>query len=246
MIERNQEFDPFARLYNRAWGAEYHEQAFPIVERLLLAGLRRGAKVLDVCCGTGQFTARVAQCGFEVHGVDASERMIGFARENAPGVELTVADVRCFSLKRKFDAGYSVFESLNHVPDPEGLGMAFSCTRHHLREGAYFLFDLNREEAFVNYWNDTHAIVEQDSVCALRSHYDEGTRIATCEITAFELEEGCWKRHDFTIRQSCHDVDEVGEQLRRAGFESVTLYDSRDLGMTGEIACARTFFLAQA
>jgi SAM-dependent methyltransferase len=246
VIERNTEFDPFASVYNRSWGAEYHAQAFPIVERLLLSRLTHAAEVLDVCCGTGQFTARVAQLGFHVHGIDASKRMLGYARENAPDVELTVADVRSFSLNRKFDAAYSVFESLNHVPDGEGLTLAFRCVKRHLRAGAAFLFDLNREEAFMNHWNGTHEIVEDDSVCALRSDYDEATRIATCKITAFEREADCWKRTDFAVRQTCHPVEEVTERLRDAGFSSVSLYDSRDAGMRGELACARTFFLAAA
>lgn len=244
MIERNTEFDPFASTYNRGWGAEYHAQAFPVVDKLLLSRLRPGAPVLDVCCGTGQFTARVARSGFQIYGVDASEGMIAFARRNAPGVEFTVADVRSFALDRKFDAAYSVFESLNHVPDLNGLGLAFSNVRRHLRSGAPFLFDLNRHDAFVVYWNDTHAIVEPDHVCALRSNYDEQTRIATCNITAFEQAGNAWKRSDFAVRQTCHNIDEVCSALRTAGFRDVTLYDSRDLCMQGDIAYARTFFLA--
>lgn len=244
-IKRNQEFDPFAEVYNRFWGADYHAQAFPVVEKLLLSRLARGAAVLDVCCGTGQFTARVQDCGFRVHGIDASESMIGYAQRNAPGVELSVADAREFSLGRKFDAAYSVFESLNHVPSRKGLEMAFRCVREHLNRGAAFLFDLNREDAFVAYWNDTHAIVEADAVCALRSNYDESTRAATCEITVFQLRDG-WQRNDFTIRQRCHDVGEVHDSLLAAGFSGVSMHDSRDVGMSGEIACARTFFLATA
>lgn len=245
MAERNAEFDPFAAVYNRFWGAEYHTQAFPIVEKLLLSRLTPGAAVLDVCCGTGQFTARVQQRGFGVHGVDASERMIEYARANAPGAKFTVADARRFSLSSKFDAAYSVFESLNHVPDLAGLTMVFAYVRRHLHKGAEFLFDLNREEAFVTYWNDTHAIVEDDSVCALRSNYDEVTRVGTCNITTFQLDNG-WTRSDFAIRQTCHDVNQVHDRLRDAGFSGVTLYDSSDAGMSGEIARARTFFLATA
>lgn len=246
MIERNTEFDAFASTYNRLWGAEYHAQAFPVVKKLLLSRLRPGASVLDVCCGTGQFTARVEREGFRVHGIDASEGMIRYARQNAPGVAFTVADVRAFALERRFDAAYSIFESLNHVPDMNGLELAFRNVRRHLHANAPFLFDLNREDAFVIYWNDTHAIVQPDHVCALRSSYDERTRIATCNITAFEQAQDAWNRTDFTVRQTCHDIDQAHAALASAGFREATLYDSRDLGMTGDIACARTFFLGFA
>ena len=58
-IERNREYDPFARIYNRHWGADYRIEVLPVVKRLLLARIPAGANVLDVCCGTGQFTEQV-------------------------------------------------------------------------------------------------------------------------------------------------------------------------------------------
>src|SRR5271170_5133986 len=128
-FEPNREYDPFARLYNRHWGADYRIEVTPIVERLLLSRVAAGAAVLDVCCGTGQFTEQIRQLGYEVAGLDASGEMIRYARQNAPGVKFTVADVRDFSLERTFDAAYCIYESLNHVPDIEGLGMAFACIR---------------------------------------------------------------------------------------------------------------------
>ena len=246
MTERNIEFDPFADTYNRHWGAEYHAQAFPILNQLVLSRLAPCAAVLDLCCGTGQFTARVAQRGFDVHGVDASEQMIHHARRNAPQSAFTVADARSFALHTRFDAAYSVFESLNHVPTLEGLEAAFRCVYAHLRPKSPFLFDLNREDAFDIYWNDTHAIVEPDNVCTLRSHYDARTRRAECDITVFDLDRGIWKRRDFTVRQTCHDIRAAHDALARAGFAAISLYDSRDLGMHGDIAYARTFFLAIA
>lgn len=245
-VVRNNEYDPFAKIYNRYWGEDYRAEAFPIVERLLLARLKPRAAVLDVCCGTGQFTDKVHRLGFRMAGLDASAGMIGYARRNAPGVTLTVADVRDFSLRRKFDGAYSVFESLNHVPDMAGLTQAFGRVRKHLKPGAAFLFDLNREEAFILYWNTTDAVVEDDNVCVLRMDYDEQTRTGTCRVAGFENEGAAWTRVDFTVRQTYHEPAAVQDALRDAGFRDVTLYDARDAGMKGAAGYGRTFFLATA
>lgn len=45
-----------------------------------LAGLNRGDRALDVCCGTGDIAIRLAQQGAEVIGLDFSEPMLKVAR----------------------------------------------------------------------------------------------------------------------------------------------------------------------
>ena len=244
-MERNTEYDPFAAIYNRYWGRDYRAQAFPVVNRLLLSRLPGGSEVLDVCCGTGQFTAAVKDHGFSMAGVDASSEMIRFARENAPDVAFTVADAREFSLSKKFDAAYSVFESLNHVPDLAGLKRVFSRIREHLRPNAPFLFDLVGEDGFRDYWNETNAIVDTDQVCVMRSEYDDETHTGRCRVTAF-LRNDTWMRSDFVLKQTCHDLNAVHELLSTGGFSGVSLYDAQDAGMTEDTGYDRTFFLATA
>jgi SAM-dependent methyltransferase len=244
--EYNTEYDPFAAIYNRYWGAEYHNQVLPVLDRLMFSRLPKGASLLDVCCGTGKFTAVVNRCGFSVAGIDASAAMLAYARQNAPGVEFTLADVRSFSLPGKFDGAYSIFESLNHLPDIRSLHSAFLRVRDHLTPGAPFLFDLNREDAFLAQWNQTDALVDSDTVWVTRSHYDEAKRLAVCEVTVFNSVEPGWNRSDFTLRQICHDIDDVSDALSRAGFGNVSLYDAADMGMDEYTGYARTFFLATA
>jgi ubiquinone/menaquinone biosynthesis C-methylase UbiE len=245
VIERNTEFDPLAGTYNRCWGAEYHAQAFPVLQHLLLSKLKPGANVLDVCCGTGQFTRRVRDAGFRLTGIDASAEMLRYACENVPDVEFHVADVREFFFNHRFAGAYSVFESLNHVPDLEGLSSAFRCIHSHLQPGAPFLFDLNGEEAFSLFWNDTSAIVEPDRVCVLRSEYNEDSRRAKCAITLFEQNPE-WQRKDFVLQQTCHRLEDVQAALKQAGFANVTFFDAEDAGMSEHTGYHRTFVLAQA
>jgi SAM-dependent methyltransferase len=246
-IERNREYDPFARIYNRFWGADYRIEAAPVVARLLLSRIPRAGRVLDVCCGTGQFTGQVEGMGYCLSGIDASSEMIRYARENAPGVDFTVADVRDFRLGRTFDAAYSVYESLNHVPDIAGLSLAFARIRKHLKQGSPFLFDLNREEAYILYWNNLDSIVEEESVCVMRSEFDEETRIGRYDVTAFERNGSRdWRRRDFTLQQTCHDFSAVHKILFETGFTEVTMYDARDIGMKGDAGYGRTFFLCMA
>jgi len=82
-------------------------------------------------------------------------------------------------------------------------------------------------------------------VCASRASYRAEEKIARCDITMFRLE-GAWNRADTVISQRCHAMEPVRTALINTGFRDVELFDAReDLGMTGDIAFARTFFRAR-
>ncbi len=55
---------------------------------IMLATPRPGEYALDICCGTGDITLALAQCGLRVVGLDFSEPMLAVARERASSVRL--------------------------------------------------------------------------------------------------------------------------------------------------------------
>ena len=74
-------------------------------------GLSAGDRILDVGCGPGRHAHALARRGFEVIGVDISERFITLARENTPdGAAVTFerADARALTFDAEFDAVISL------------------------------------------------------------------------------------------------------------------------------------------
>ncbi len=55
---------------------------------LLLDKVPKGSKVLDVGCGTAHLTNWIKQKGFEVYGIEPSNEMYTFAKENFPEIEI--------------------------------------------------------------------------------------------------------------------------------------------------------------
>jgi hypothetical protein len=105
------DYDGFAWFYEKYWGGAYYDRVFGVLEELLLKDLRPGARILDLCCGTGHLSVRLAERGFDVTGLDISGGMLAFAREKLPGAEFIQADARSFSLPESFAAAVSGFES---------------------------------------------------------------------------------------------------------------------------------------
>lgn len=82
---------------------------------LTLAGIRRGAKVLDFGCGTGRpITEHLIARGYEVTGVDGSAAMLALARRTAPAARLIHARLETIELADTFAAAIA-WDSLFHV-----------------------------------------------------------------------------------------------------------------------------------
>ncbi|WP_306317344.1 MULTISPECIES: trans-aconitate 2-methyltransferase [unclassified Streptomyces] len=107
--------------YYRARAPEYDRS---YVERADLRELLRvsaewpvGGDVLELACGTGQWTALLAERAASVTAVDASDEVLALARERAagPNVEFVRADVFEWRPERRYDTVFFGFW-LSHVP----------------------------------------------------------------------------------------------------------------------------------
>jgi len=225
MSVRYSDYDPFAWLYNQHWGNMFTPVAMAVANELVLPFLPRKARILDLCCGTGQLSQLLSDRGYRVTGIDGSEQMLQYARTNAPGVEFILEDARSFSTRSKYDAIICAFDSLNHVMSIEELGSVFKSVFAALKINGIFLFDLNTENGYNHRWNGYYGVVADDHVCIIWNSYTPQERLAVFDATLFRLEGGEWSRTDFTLRQKCYHEPEVNSALESAGLINVQVYD---------------------
>src|SRR2546428_1687901 len=84
-----------------------------------------GERILDVGCGSGQLTARIAASGAVVIGLDRSAEMLAEARKNFPSVEFRLADAANFEIEEPVDAVFSN-AALHWMKDAAGVGASIA------------------------------------------------------------------------------------------------------------------------
>lgn len=99
---------------------------------------QKGARVLDLGCGTGQPIARwFADRDCRVTGVDGSQAMLHHFRRNLHGSESILADMRGLALNREFDVILG-WDSFFHLSKPDQRAM-FPVFKTHAAPGARLL-----------------------------------------------------------------------------------------------------------
>ncbi|MBW4431507.1 MAG: methyltransferase domain-containing protein [Pelatocladus maniniholoensis HA4357-MV3] len=94
-----------------------------------------GDRILDLGCGTGQLTDKIATHGAEIMGIDYSPAMIEKARQNYPHLQFDVADARNFQVEQPLDAIFSN-AALHWVKEAEAV---VNCIDKALKSGGKFV-----------------------------------------------------------------------------------------------------------
>ncbi|MEG4206356.1 methyltransferase domain-containing protein [Microcoleus sp. Pol7_A1] len=122
------------------WNTSLYEQKHAFVwqygESLLkLVAPQAGERILDLGCGTGQLTEKIAQSGASVQGIDSSLSMISTAKVNYPHINFAAADARDFKVEYLLDAVFSN-AVLHWIKPPDAV---INCVEKALKPGGRFV-----------------------------------------------------------------------------------------------------------
>ena len=140
------DFDLVAGSYDR-WYASRRGAMYDRLEKKVIADFLpaevEGKRLLEVGCGTGHWSRFFSEYGFEVTGLDVSERMINAAlQKGIPNVSFHMADGHLLKFEDSTFDLTAAITTLEFVFDPEAvLREMIRCTRKH---GMILIGALNR------------------------------------------------------------------------------------------------------
>ncbi|WP_434082562.1 methyltransferase domain-containing protein [Cohnella hashimotonis] len=94
-----------------------------------------GERILDLGCGNGDLTARIAAAGAIPTGIDLSAESVALARQRHPDLDLQAADASLYRSDTRYDAVFS-HAALHWIGNAEATARTVSIA---LREGGRFV-----------------------------------------------------------------------------------------------------------
>lgn len=196
--------------------------------------------VLELGCGTGNITERLAKSGYDMIGIDNSYDMLDVAMEKKFDSELDILylcqDMREFELYGTVAAIVSICDSMNYITDYNDLVQVFKLANNYLDPDGLFIFDLNTRYKYLQIGDKTIAENREHASFIWENTFYEDENINEYELTIFkqaELEDDneaenipLYEKYTETHYQRAYSIDEIKSALSEAGMEYITSYNA--------------------
>ena len=142
----NNLFQNSSKYYDLIYSDKDYEKECDFIEKIVKKySKKKPNTILDCGCGTGNHAIILAKRGYEVSGIDISDKMIKIAKEktkhNNINVNFKKMDLRKLKLNKKFDVCICMFAVIDYLYDTKDVIRVLSNIREHLKENALLVFD---------------------------------------------------------------------------------------------------------
>lgn len=139
-------FKDYAAYYDLLYKDKDYQGEANYIHKLIQRNCPGAKTLLDLGCGTGNYSFELEKLGYEVVGVDFSEEMINLANRKKEvisdsQVEFLVGDIRTQKLNKKFDVVVALFHVMSYQIRNDDLKAGIDTAVFHLNSGGVFLFD---------------------------------------------------------------------------------------------------------
>ncbi len=193
-----------------------------------------GRRALDLACGTGTLALLLADEGWDVVGLDASEAMLGQARAKAAALDtpgrasFLAGDMRAPPGLRpgSFDLVTCVYDSLNYLLTEADLAACFAAAARALRPGGLFVADMNTRHFLQHDWGSCAVEEQRNFVQLAQSTFDPETGCSVMVLTGFVGDDKRgYTRFDETHVERAYPEEQVGTLLEASGLRVEATYD---------------------
>lgn len=221
----------FAAVYDTFMDNIPYDDWHAYVRKLLCGQGVADGLVVELGCGTGNMTKRLAADGYDMIGIDSSAEMLEYARDKcSENVLLLQQDMRELDLYGTAAAMVCVCDGMNYLLELEDLRQTFERVHLFLDEGGIFLFDLKTAYFYeTQLGSRTVTDNREDATLIWENAYDADTMLHEYLVTIYELADekrDLFARREEYHRQRAYPWKTVKKLLQETGFSVEAVYDA--------------------
>lgn len=222
-------YGEFAKIYDELINEDinYDEMVKCILDICNLHNLELN-DYLDIACGTGNVTIRIAKYFKNIYGVDLSEDMLReafdkFKKEKIKG-KIICQDMTELSLNREFDLITSVLDSTNYITDINGLQEYFKGVYNHLKSNGLFIFDVNSYYKLSEILgNNIYTYSEEEVFYTWENVFEED--LLSMFLTFFVKKGELYERFEEEHLERAYTEEQLEKELEKANLEVIAKFD---------------------
>ena len=231
MQEEYEIYGGFASVYDLFMDNIPYDEWFQYVVELFKKRNIHEGLVVELGCGTGEMTRRLADAGYQMIGVDLSEDMLAVAQEKCgEEVLLLHQDMRELELYGSVTAMLCVCDGMNYICQETELKQVFERVFRFLEPDGLFLFDMKTEYFYREVLgNRTITDNRENASYIWENAYHEDEQLNEYLLTVYELaddERDLFVRTDELHHQRAYNLDSVKKLLEHAGFSEIDVYEA--------------------
>ena len=190
---------------------------------------KKRSKILDLGCGPGLYSSRLALLGHKCHGIDFSPASIEYAKDHAPsGCTFVLSDVRKAEFKQGYDLVMFIYGELN-VFRPSDAGKIFKKANNALKPGGKLLLEISTYEAIEQLGNQPSTwysskkglFLDRPYFCLMESFWDRVKSVATERYHIVDSATG--EVVSYASSSQAYTKRAIQSKLHRAGFNKIEM-----------------------
>lgn len=222
----------FSEFYDALTANVSYDTVAQVLSSLLTRYGKGRGLLLDLACGTGSVSVRLAEKGYEVIGVDLSPEMLSEAQNKAYSAEQNILflcqDMTKLDLYGTVDAAVCTLDGLCHLPDEESVSAALGKVSLFMNPGGVFLFDVNsvyKHRAVLG--NNTFVYDTDEVYCVWQNTLLSDGVTVQMDLDFFEpvSDAGDYVRQSERFTERAYPRETLEAMLKKAGFTVLDVFD---------------------
>ena len=222
----------FSEFYDALTANVSYDTVAQVLSSLLTRYGKSRGLLLDLACGTGSVSVRLAEKGYEVIGVDLSPEMLAEAQnkayKNGQNILFLCQDMTKLDLYGTVDAAVCTLDGLCHLPDEGSVFAALGKVSLFMNPGGVFLFDVNsvyKHRAVLG--NNTFVYDTDEVYCVWQNTLLPDGVTVQMDLDFFEpvSDEGDYVRQSERFTERAYPRETLEAMLKKAGFTVLGVFD---------------------